>query len=267
MLLDYHTVGATIINWEYNDTPVLYVSELSPFEEGKAIRGGVPICFPWFGPKEGKSQHGFARTKEWDLVENFFDGDYQKLVFELVSDEETLEIWPYDFEAVFTVEVKENKLTMAFEVYNTNEEAIEITFALHTYFHVGDASKIKIAGLHDVSYIDKVDQLKVKEQKEEFITISSETDRIYQVSNSNVDYTQTPITIIDPVINRKIEIRHEGITDVIVWNPWIDKAKAIADMGDEDYQDFVCVEGGIASKSLIIDGDSSHKVVQEIIII
>jgi glucose-6-phosphate 1-epimerase len=266
MLIDFHTVGATLINWEYNDIPVLYCSELSSFEEGKAIRGGVPICFPWFGPSQGKSQHGFARTMEWDLVENFFDGDIQKVVLELISNEDTLAIWPFDFEASYTIEVRDNKLTLSFDVYNSNEVPMEIGFALHTYFHIGDISKIMITGLQNVSYIDKVDQAIHKIQNDENIIIDSETDRIYQISRSESDYSSTPITIIDPVLDRKIEIRHQGITDVIVWNPWIDKAKAIVDMEDTDYQHFVCVEGGIASNSFVIPSQGSHSVVQEIVI-
>jgi glucose-6-phosphate 1-epimerase len=261
MLFDFHTVGATLLNWEYNDIPVLYCSEKAIFEEGKAIRGGVPICFPWFGPKEGFSQHGFARTKEWDLVENHYDGESQKVVLELISDEETLGIWPYDFEASLTIEAKENSIKITFDIYNCNDVAFDFTFALHTYFSIDDIAKTKIEGLQNHQFIDKVDEKKIKMENDAFISITGEVDRVYKLKDEIPN-----IYIHDKENNRKIKVLHEGISDIIVWNPWIDKAKSIVDMGDNDYLRFVCVEGGIASSPYSLLPDSYHSISQTIII-
>jgi glucose-6-phosphate 1-epimerase len=266
MVFDFHTIGATLINWEYNGVPVLYCSDSALFEEGKAIRGGVPICFPWFGPKEGHSQHGFVRTREWDIVENHFDGIGQKVLMELTADEETIEIWPYDFVANLTIDSHENQLMLDLKIDNVGEVDFEFGCALHTYFSISNIHDTKILGLQNLPYISKTEGGIGKIEKDNEITIIGETDRVYNITQSSIDFNQIPVKIVDKGNNRTINVYHQGISDIVVWNPWKEKAASLVDMQDEDYINFICVEGAIASKQITLSPGASHSIVQRIII-
>jgi glucose-6-phosphate 1-epimerase len=262
MLIDFHTIGATIINWEAFGKPVLYCSDKAIFEEGKAIRGGCPICFPWFGPKEGFAQHGFARTMEWNLVENQLNDNYQKVVMELISDEATLAIWPFDFEASFTIEATDKMLTLTFDIYNSNDVPFEFGFALHTYFAVDSIHNTIVRGLNGLPYVSKAEGGIRKIETQGDIMITGETDRVYDINNAVINYSTSPVKIIDR--SRSINIYHEGISDIVLWNPWKEKAAAMFDMDDDDYLKFVCVEGAISSKLVTLEPDSYHTVVQRV---
>jgi glucose-6-phosphate 1-epimerase len=219
------------------EKPVLFMSKQSLFKPDKAIRGGVPICFPWFGPRAGHPEspmHGFARTSEWDVESASAEGDRTTLVLSLRSSPETLKLWPHEFAARYTVTVADT-LTMALEVANTGQGELNFEEALHTYFTVSNAKDITIEGLAGVDYIDKTDSLAVKTQGGKPMKIAEETDRIYLPTTS-------ANTVRDPGLRRRIVNTKQNSDTTVIWNPWNAKAKAMADFGDDEWLNMVCIE-------------------------
>jgi glucose-6-phosphate 1-epimerase len=204
--------------------PVLWMSTKSWFEPGKPIRGGVPICFPWFGPKKDDPSapgHGLARLRDW-TVEHLVD---HSLVFALA-----LAPW----EARFTVAVSA-ALTMTLEVRNTGTKPEQFEEALHTYLAVGDIRQVSVTGLENTDYLDNTVGLARKNQGNEPIRFTGETDRVY------LD-TRATCIVNDPVWNRRLIIEKSGSDATVVWNPWIAKAKAMPDFGDDEWPGMLCIE-------------------------
>jgi glucose-6-phosphate 1-epimerase len=210
------------------EQPILFVSAASEFTLDKPIRGGVPLIFPWFGPREGLPAHGLARTGEWTLAATSrLPAGAVSLVFKLAN---------IDFyEVEFRVTVSD-RLTMELHVANTGASDAVFENCLHSYFHVSAIESISITGLRNVRFIDKVNQATCLEIYPT-LAIGCEVDRVY------LDTTGT-IGIIDPGFGRKIWIEKSGSNSTVVWNPWIEKSKRLSDFGDEEYQQMVCVESG-----------------------
>lgn len=217
--------------------PALFLSEQSQFKKGKAIRGGIPISWPWFADhpiERDFPAHGFARTSEWNIIKTSqIDPDTTRIITELKDTEDNWKFFPYKFilNAIFTVGEK-----LELELITRNKDTKEFTFtsALHSYYNVGNIADVNIAGLENKEYIDKVDNYSIKHQEGEVIT-NSETDRIYL-------NTSGECIIRDCGFKRKIRIKKEGSATTVIWNPWADKAKATNDLGDQDYNRFICVE-------------------------
>jgi glucose-6-phosphate 1-epimerase len=245
--------GANIHHWQIdgNDIPILFVSSGSQIQKGIALRGGVPICFPWFGPKEGGLQHGFARIMEWNFVEE--DENFSHL--SLSSNAETKSMWPFDFKLDLKIKEVENRLSISIDVHNTDLKPFDITFAFHTYFLISDIATIKIKGLQGVDFIDKTDNFEVYEADEDLVTIEEKTDRIYLTNN--------PVSIIDEGYSREIKVSHEGNSSLVMWNPWTDGNK-IKDLGEEQYRDFICIETAIAPDAQLIEAGESYTITQSI---
>jgi glucose-6-phosphate 1-epimerase len=230
-------MGAHLLSFQpKNSEPVLWMSPASNFAEGKPIRGGIPICFPWFADHPSdktKPLHGFVRLKYWNVseTESLEDGR-TKIVLSISDDSSSHEIWPFSFECTFTVIVG-SECDIELKITNTDSGTINFTDALHTYFFAGNAADITIKGLDKTDYIDKTDNFIRKTQHGD-IAITSETNRIY------CD-TAAESVIIDPVLKRKIHVRKKGSNTTVVWNPWL-KASDMKDMTPESYQNMVCVE-------------------------
>ncbi len=225
---------------------LLFLSEQAYYQPGKAIKGGIPICWPWFGPDpqgQGRPGHGFVRNRPWNLAKatQTPEGD-TKLVLNLVDDEETREIWPQAFDLSLEVTVG-NELTLALITRNTGELAVSITQALHTYFKVGNINKVKVLGLEGLRYLDKVDKGEEKIQAGE-VTIAEEVDRIYTG-------VQGDLTIVDEALQRRILIRSISSSTAVVWNPWSKISEQMADLGDDDYKQLICVETANAADEVI----------------
>jgi glucose-6-phosphate 1-epimerase len=217
-----------------------FISENAYFEEGKAIKGGIPICWPWFGAapsslsNSDSPSHGFARDHFWsvDSIESLDNGDTQvKLVF--VDSEQTRHFWPHRFYLSLSIIIGDS-LNLALSAKNTGQQAFSMTEALHTYFNVGDATKVEVLGLEKTEYLDKAENF-VKVCQIGAIKISEETDHIH------VD-VKHDITISDPVFDRKIKIVSSGNKNVVVWNPWDEGSEKIVDLDSDDYKHFICVE-------------------------
>ncbi len=248
--------GAHVTHFQpRGEKPVLWVSGSSAFEDGKPIRGGVPICFPWFGGRAGDAAspaHGFVRLRDWKVRSlRALPGGEVELVLALDWSPRTKEMWPGAFEISHTVTVG-RQLTMSLHVVNHGQSPMPFEEALHTYFTVGDVRKASVTGLGGVTYIDKVDAMARKTQSAEPITISGETDRVYLA-------TESATAVRDPVMGRRITIEKSGSKTTVVWNPWIEKAKKMADFGDEEWPGMICVETANAGEgSLTLPPGGSH---------
>jgi D-hexose-6-phosphate mutarotase len=231
--------GAHVTHYQpTGQNPLLFLSGKSHFQPGKPIRGGVPICFPWFGPKAddpAAPAHGFARLKEWKIesTAQADDGGVQ-IVLSLASDETTRALWPHDFRAVHTITIGP-ELRLSLEVYNTGPQPFVFEEALHTYLSVGDIHQARVQGLEGTKYIDKLHPGQRLPQGAQPIILTGETDRIYLNTRS------TCITH-DPAGGRNIEIAKDGSDTTVVWNPWINKAKAMSDFGDDEWPNMLCIE-------------------------
>ncbi|PVI05099.1 galactose mutarotase-like protein [Periconia macrospinosa] len=246
--------GATVTSWKSNGgkTENLWLSEKAALDGSKAVRGGVPVVFPVFGPppKSGHPtsslpQHGFARTSRWEFLgkstsEDTVDSNSVKLDFGLYSkgvSEEARKAWPLDFGLVYSVTLSKDSLQTIINVRNEGETSFEFQFLLHTYLKVNDISKVAINGLTGVSYIDKVLDASTHSQSGS-ITITGEVDRVYQ------SIPQDTTSVVEDGTPR-FDVVRDNLPDTVVWNPWVEKAKAMGDFApDEDYKHMVCVEVG-----------------------
>lgn len=225
---------------------LLFLSDKAYYQLGKAIKGGAPICWPWFGPDpegQGRPGHGFVRNRPWNVMDTEVtsEGDI-KVTLGLIDTPETRAIWPYAF--VLTQEILiGDALNLALITRNMGSETFSITQAFHTYFKVGDISKASVLGLEGCQYIDKVDNSEQKQQSGA-VTIASEVDRIYLgVSNTMI--------IDDAALGRCIQIVSQGNKTAVVWNPWEKIAAEMADLEDTDYQRLLCVETTNAADDVV----------------
>jgi D-hexose-6-phosphate mutarotase len=229
--------GAHVTHFKRKDEPpLLFLSQCSRFAEGHAIRGGIPVIFPWFGPREGLAQHGYARLKSWDLKEFAPAPDGSVSVrFRLPDCPEASAFPPYTADYVVTVN---QSLTLQLIITNRSKDA-EFTFenCLHTYFEVADVTAISIHGLKGASYLDKVASFLEKTETSDTLRIASEVDRTYQNTTGTVE-------IRDPRLGRRIRIEKQGSASTVVWNPWIAKSRQMPDFGDEEYERMICIESG-----------------------
>jgi D-hexose-6-phosphate mutarotase len=236
--------GAHVTNFKKNDEPpLLFMSQCSRFAEGQPIRGGIPVIFPWFGPREGMGQHGFARVKAWDLKEFAPAPDGSVSVRFRLPDCPEASAFP-PFTAEYTVTVEE---TLKLELVVTNQSAEDtLTFenCLHSYFEIGDIAAISITGLKGATYLDKVANFAEKKETGDAIRVASEVDRIFLNTTEDV-------CVVDPRLGRKIRVAKRGSTSTVVWNPWIAKAQQMPDFGNDEYQRMLCVESGNVSSNQI----------------
>lgn len=225
--------GAHVLHYQpAGHTPVLWHSQKSFFEANKPIRGGVPVCWPWFGahPSDAsRPAHGFARLREWEPVTSSAPAEEATSVtLQLPTSPDVQAL------ATLTVILKET-LTITLKTVNTGAEDLPLSEALHSYFAVSDVRNISLTGLDGQRYIDTVPAGHPVLTQSGPVTFTSETDRLY------VD-TQHACTIFDPGLKRRILICKENSHATVVWNPWIEKAARMVDFGDHEYPEMVCVE-------------------------
>jgi glucose-6-phosphate 1-epimerase len=235
--------------------PVLFMSSQSHLDPDKPIRGGIPIVFPWFGPSaSGPSApaHGFGRILQWTVEKAEEAADRSiTLVMGLESSEATRKLWPYEFSLRYQITVGAS-LDLSLEVLNRSSEPFRFEEALHTYFAVGDVRQVAISGLADTLYLDKTDGMRRKMQGPEALSIGSETDRCYL-------NTRATCFIDDPVMGRRITIEKEGSDSTVVWNPWVDKSRAMADFGDKEWPGMLCIESGnVADNAVTVGAGERH---------
>ncbi|MEG3974312.1 D-hexose-6-phosphate mutarotase [Microcoleus sp. herbarium8] len=225
---------------------VMFLSEKAYYAEGKAIKGGIPICWPWFGPDPedlGRPSHGFVRNRLWNVIETATAPDgATKVTLGLKDTEETRAIWPQAFELAIAITVGTN-LTVELITRNLGDKPFPLTQALHTYFKVGDIKQVQVLGLENSQYLDKVDGGAEKTQAGAVVA-TGEVDRIY------LDVTNE-LVIDDAALNRRIRIQSSGSKSAVVWNPWVTISANMADLEDTDYQRLICVETTNAATDIV----------------
>ena len=246
---------AHITSWIHRECgEVFYLSPLVNMTVGTAVRGGVPICWPWFGSKEGAPSHGFARTNKWNLIYQSGAGEPLKYVFNLPRQVMKDENYPEGFLLEFEVEERDG-LTMKLTCYNNSKESIEITQALHSYFKIGHIKDIVIEGLDGMTYFDKVSHSESTQVGK--LKIDGEVDRIYLTDRDTI--------LIDPILKRKLIISKSGSKSTVIWNPGQKKSASISDLPDADYQYFCCVESANTHLDpVVLNPGDSHTLMQSI---
>ena len=231
--------GGHVTRWQpHGAEPVLFLSRRATYAAGKAVRGGVPLVFPWFGPHPTDPQrpmHGFARTRPWRLLTTAPGPDGATVIeLALEDDEATRALWPSAFSLRYRVAVGAT-LTLALEVVNTSPAPFTLETALHTYLAVGDVEAVSIHGLEGARYIDKTDGMARKRQGADALRLNDETDRIFVGARERC-------VVDDPALRRRLVIDKAGSATTVVWNPWATKAATIADLEPDDWRRMVCVE-------------------------
>lgn len=252
--------GAHLTQWQpTGEHPVLFLSERSFFEPGKAIRGGIPLIFPWFGartptpddPRTDGPSHGFARTADWTLAFAALAGDDLHLTLTL-GPTDTSRSFGYDqFALVFELTLG-IELNLKLTVKNQAANPLHFEEAFHTYFAIGDAQQTSLIGLSDTDYLDKTDNYKKKHQSDPLLKLTGETDRPY------LD-TLVPVNIDDPVLKRRITIDKAESRSTVVWNPWSALTATIPDMSPSCWLTMVCVEtANVATNAITLAPNEQH---------
>jgi glucose-6-phosphate 1-epimerase len=234
--------GAQVTSWKpAGNEEVLFVSTKSRWEEGQAIRGGIPICFPWFRAKSDDPHapaHGFVRTKQWQLEsivesENGENANGVTVTMFTQSDGHTRKWWPGEFRLVHRVTFG-SELRLELVCMNTGTTPFPFEEALHTYNRIANIQDARLEGLDGVSYLDNTESNKEKTQRDDVI-IASQTDSAYCNTQNEVD-------LLDANKKRRIRLRKEHSLSTVVWNPWSEGAARLQDLGDGEWSRFLCVE-------------------------
>ncbi|RAL16022.1 D-hexose-6-phosphate mutarotase [Aspergillus homomorphus CBS 101889] len=256
-----HLYGATVTSWKLaNGKEQLFVSEKAHLDGSKPIRGGIPVVFPVFGPPPSNHatsslpQHGFARNSNWEFLgkssseslgkDRKEGDDAVKLDFGLshpMLSEEFQKTWPYQFGLVYSVTLTKEGLETSLQVQNKGQQNFEFQVLLHTYLSIEDISQVRVKNLQSKEYVDKTQGGSTQTEASAAVEIDKETDRVYKALDPKVPIEVTTVSDDKPLFS----ITREALTDVVVWNPWVEKAKGMADFGpDEAYKNMICVEAG-----------------------
>ncbi|KAF8941296.1 hypothetical protein BGZ58_000037 [Dissophora ornata] len=227
--------GATLTSWKVANKERIFLR--------------IPLVFPVFG--KGKAphvtaslpQHGFARISHWKLLNSSEDANTVVAQFGLDHTsipEEHRNAWPFDFSLVYTVKLTADTIETHLKVHNVGDKAFDFNTLLHTYFLIPDESKVRVIGLSGLEYADKVSQSSAKQEGE--VVIRGEVDRVY--GNVQSEDIQIRYGAQQQDVGEGIQVRLNGLRDIVVWNPWTEKAAGMADFGDEEYHRMICVEAG-----------------------
>ena len=238
--------GAHITSWKpAGEEEVLFLSTRSHWEDGRPIRGGIPVCFPWFahkGDDPGAPDHGFVRTKAWQLQSISQEQDAVIVSMSTESDADTKKWWPADFRMILRASFGRD-LSLELVVTNTGRTSLQFEEALHAYFQVGDVEMTRARIPDALRYIDKVDRHQIKTQLGD-IVFGSETDRVYL-------HTLDEITVEDRLLERRVRVQKENSSTTVLWNPWKEKASTLTDLGKDEWMRMVCVEPSNVSGSAV----------------
>ena len=249
--------GAHIAHWAVRGRkPVLFMSSKSFLAPGKPIRGGVPIIFPWFGPRSGDKPgpaHGFARTALWSVESaRLLNSGAVEIAFGLAADQASRAFGFDAFAVRFTATIG-SELSLSLDVSNQSQAPLVFEEALHTYFAVSSTRDVAIHGLEGTTYIDKTDSFSRKLQPDAPIRIAKETDQVHL-------NTAATCTISDPAWERRVVIPKTGSNSTVVWNPWIAKTATLADMAPDEWQRMICVEtANVADNAVTLAPGDSHR--------
>lgn len=241
--------GAQVLSWQPVAVahPVLWLSAETRFAPRVPVRGGVPLCWPWFGPHPTdprRPAHGFARTEPWQVtsVSPLADGATE-LNLRLLPTERTRPWWPSGAQVSLRVVVGAT-LELALCTENAGGHAIAISEALHTYFQIGDIAKVHVAGLEECDYMDKVGGGSTLRRQAGAVRFETETDRVYL-------HPDAECRLEDTLLQRRLRVLKSGSRSTVVWNPWTDKARRLGDVGENAWRNFVCLESANAPPEVV----------------
>lgn len=250
---DMYLHGAQVTSWRPpGAAEVLFVSSRSHWQEGRAIRGGVPVCFPWFAARVRYPQapmHGLVRTKAWQLESIVHEGAAIAVSMSTTSDADTRRWRRADFGLVQRVTFGA-ALCLELAVTNTGSAPLRFEEALHTYLRVGDIEQTPVHGFDGVVFFDKIDRRRKVHAGS--IVVASETDRIHLAA---------PVAEVeDRVLRRRIRITSEQSATTVVWNPWVHKARALPDFGDDEWRHMICIEtSNVADCAIELAPGATHR--------
>jgi glucose-6-phosphate 1-epimerase len=237
--------GGHLIHFQpAGQAPIIWLSKSAIFDHKKAIRGGVPICWPWFGAAdttlgENLPAHGFARTSKWVIGNLTESEEGVELELKLSSNKETLTLWPFQFELTLKATLTNN---LKLELITENKSDIPLTYrgALHSYFNISAPQNVKVSGINKHFY----NSLKGKklETGDTTLLIDQAIDAIYEKANNQ-------ILLEDKKLQRTLIISNLGNDSEVLWSPWIEGAKAFADMPDDGYKTMLCIESAITDEN------------------
>ncbi|KAI9229292.1 MAG: galactose mutarotase-like domain-containing protein [Piptocephalis tieghemiana] len=253
--------GATVSSWESCDKERLYLSKSAKLDGSKAIRGGIPLVFPVFGKYPAAHeygdlpQHGFARISTWRLTGVVEEGEEEvakglTATFELGPEDVDPKLtgsWPNAFKLQYRVSVSKCRLETQLTVQNPGRGSWPFHALFHTYLRAGDANRVRIHGLQGLNYTDKVLDGADGHEVDESISLTGETDRVYAHAPDHLT--------VEVDEGLRIEMRSSGTEDVVVWNPWAEKAKAMGDFDDDGWKEMVCVEIGSVATEVALAGE------------
>jgi len=260
-LAEVYLLGAHVTSWTpAGGEDVLWLSRESRYEIGKPIRGGIPICHPWFGPLEGDSSapiHGYVRLTclEVESISPTDDGGVSAVLWRRFG-KPPGDNWPGDFELRLRVTVGRS-LSVAAETLNRGQRDLVISEALHTYFRVSDVRKVRVTGLAGAAYWSKATGGRAV-QGPEPLTFTAQTDSVYRHSAGEV-------VLHDPQMLRAINVAKRGSKSTVVWNPWIEKAAAMPDFGDDEWPEMLCIEAANALDDAVAVPPGKTHVIETII--
>ena len=254
--------GAHVMEWTpAGQSPVLYLSPQAVLTEGKPIRGGIPICWPWFNANPADASlpmHGFVRTRRWQVEDIAAEAGGVRFVFTLSDDAATRQMWPHRF-ALRAELFLGATLRLSLTTTNLGEAAFHLTEALHSYLCVRDITQVTVRGLAGIGYLDTVGTHTMRQQEGE-IVIDREVDRQYD--------SPSAVLVDDPAGGRILRIDKAGSGTTVVWNPWIEKSKRLTDLPDDAYPGFLCVEAAnTASTAVEVAPGASHTISTDISVV
>lgn len=263
-------LGAQVMRWApTGQRPVLHVSPRCVFKEGKGMRGGVPVCFPWFADRTDdprpdgvpSPKHGFLRTRPWQVVDlSLEDNGRVRVTLQARDDDHTRALFDHAFEATAIVSMGAT-LSVTLEVRNTGGTELPFEEALHTYFEVGDARRTRVLGLDAGPFVDKVDGRARKTWSGDPLTFAGEVDAVF-VGHKGA------VTIDDPVFERHLRVEKTGSRTTVVWNPGPVLAQTIPDIGPDAWRSFVCVESANAlPHAVALPPGATHTLTQRVLVI
>lgn len=242
--------GAHVMSWQpkHEAEPVLWLSDHARYIHGRSIRGGVPICWPWFGahPTDGTlCPHGFARVMPWELIESStLENGATRLVLQIINTPVVQKQLFYPYALTLTIDVGDT-LKMALSTTNRGNQPFMIGEAMHTYFNVSDVEQIALSGLEGAEYSDKVLNYD-RYTQQGMVRFNGEFDRVYV-------NTRDVCVIEDPGFNRIIRIAKSGSNTTVIWTPWEEKAHQLGDMGNDDsWRHMICIESANALENMVM---------------
>ncbi|MEG1039487.1 MAG: D-hexose-6-phosphate mutarotase [Pseudomonas sp.] len=239
--------GAQVLSYQrIGEPPVLWLSEQAIFKQGKSVRAGVPVCWPWFGnlkrnPEtvqalyhgEEAPAHGLVRGRDWQLLGIANEGSAVRVDFTLPDTQGDLPGWPHNVELTLSIVMAE-QLQITLTSYNLDNVPVTLSQALHSYFAVSDVREVQVEGVEGLGYIETLANWEQRTQAGT-LGFAGETDRIY---------LQVPeqLSIVDANWNRRIRVTSSGSRSAVIWNPWIERAAELPDMADDGWQRMLCIE-------------------------